>query len=80
VRNADGGARSIYRWKALVRESDEIVLLLKTSRNRVAAVRRRLQELHTYELPEDLLLEASSGAKYARWIAESTRIGGYPPA
>jgi periplasmic divalent cation tolerance protein len=50
------GARSIYWWEGKVEESDEALPIIKTERARYPALARRLQELHTYTVPEVLAL------------------------
>jgi periplasmic divalent cation tolerance protein len=59
---------STYRWKDVVEQEREQQLVIKTSRVRVAALHARLVELHPYELPEFVVLEASGSAAYVRWV------------
>jgi periplasmic divalent cation tolerance protein len=67
------GVRSVYRWKDAVEESDEILLVIKTTHAAHAALAARVRELHPYELPELVTLDpAEIDPAYARWIAEST--------
>jgi periplasmic divalent cation tolerance protein len=64
--------RSIYRWKGAVEEGGEHQLLMKTSAARVIALKKRLGELHPYEVPEMLVLSVADGAQlYLNWIEES---------
>ena len=64
------GARSIYRWKGRIEESDEVLLLLKTTAGRLGELERALQELHPYDVPEFVALEPSHvGAEYLAWLA-----------
>lgn len=63
---------STYRWKNAVEEEREQQLVIKTSRDRVAALEARIRELHPYELPEFLVLDASGADAYLAWIREST--------
>ncbi len=68
---------SIYRWDGAVETADERQLIVKTTRERIEAVTRRLTELHPYDVPEILVVtDVSAGAAYGRWLAESTRIPG----
>ena len=46
------GVRSIYRWKGQVEESDERMLVIKTSESLFPKLRAAIRELHSYELPE----------------------------
>ena len=72
--NVQAPMTSIYRWKGTVEQAVECQLVLKTARDRIAALRRRLAELHSYELPELLILGVEDGSEeYLRWVAEETR-------
>jgi periplasmic divalent cation tolerance protein len=63
---------SIYRWKGEVETAQERQLLIKTTSARVPALQKRLQSLHSYEVPEFLVLSVAGGAAaYLRWIRES---------
>jgi periplasmic divalent cation tolerance protein len=66
---------SIYRWKGSVDQEREQQLLIKTAANRVEALAARLRELHPYELPEFIVLDAEASTAYAEWIDDSTRAG-----
>src|SRR3954471_19978384 len=67
---------SCYRWKEAVARDVERQLIIKTTADRVAAVRRRLSELHSYELPECLVLTADGSAGYLEWVTAATAAGG----
>ena len=63
---------SIYRWKGSVEREAEHQVTIKTTRERVRAVERRVKELHSYELPEFLVIAAAdSSDEYSKWIADS---------
>jgi len=71
------GAVSIYRWKGQVETADEVVLLIKTTNEQLAALEKRLKELHSYETPEFLVLKAEGGSEeYLAWLRNS--VGGSP--
>ncbi len=68
------GVRSIYRWEGKVQDEPEALLVLKTRRERFAALRDRILALHPYDVPEVIALPVEGGnAAYLEWIAESTR-------
>ena len=62
---------SVYRWKGAVEQEREQQLIIKTLRRSVPALRSRLAQLHPYELPEFLVLDASGGTAYVAWLRES---------
>ena len=64
---------SFYRWKGQVEADHERQLVMKTTANRVAALKARVQELHEYEVPEFIVLPIVGGSDaYLNWIREST--------
>ena len=60
---------STYRWKGKVRHAREFLLLIKTSRRRLAPLRAEVQRLHSYDLPEFIALPIVAGSPaYLRWL------------
>ena len=75
------GVRSIYRWKGRVRDEAEALLLLKTTRARLAALRTRLLALHPYDVPELLALPVEAGAApYLAWLSAQVAPARQRPA
>jgi len=72
--NVVPGLRSIYRWQGQVHDEAEALLVLKTERRLLEALKARLPALHPYQVPELLALPVEGGlAPYLEWIAESVR-------
>ena len=68
------GMRSTYRWQGTLEQADEVLMMIKTTRARYPALQARLPELHPYELPELVAVEACSGLPaYLDWVAEGSR-------
>ncbi|MEO7149907.1 MAG: divalent-cation tolerance protein CutA [Rhodanobacteraceae bacterium] len=68
------GLSSVYCWKGKNHEDSEILLLIKTRRERFEALRARLVELHPYDVPEMIALEIADGhAPYLAWLRDQTR-------
>jgi periplasmic divalent cation tolerance protein len=66
------GARSIYRWKDAIEDTEESVVLLKTSAERFPALEERLRAIHPYETPEIIALDPTAVSKdYADWVIGS---------
>jgi periplasmic divalent cation tolerance protein len=71
--NLVASARSIYRWQGAIEEAREVLAVIKTTSERLEALRARLVELHPYELPEVIALPIIGGhAGYLDWIASET--------
>ena len=65
---------SIYRWQGKVELDRERQLVIKTSRWCLVALWERVRELHSYEIPEFIVLPIVDGNDaYLRWVGESTR-------
>ena len=63
------GAKSVYEWQGELHKDQELVLLIKTRSDRLAALEVRLLELHPYELPELVVVPLVGGlAPYLSWI------------
>lgn len=63
------GVESVYRWKGKVESSVEVAGILKTSAGGLNRLEVRLTELHSYEVPEFLVLSPESGSEaYLNWI------------
>ena len=72
--NVHGPMSSTYRWKQTVEREVERQLVIKTTADRVAALERRLRELHPYEVPEFLVVPIEGGSdKYLQWVVAETR-------
>ena len=67
------GVQSTYRWQGQVEQAEEVLLLIKTTSDRLGALTARLRALHPYELPELLAVEARAGLPaYLDWVAAET--------
>ena len=70
--NVVPGVSSTYRWQGAVQTDREWLLVVKTRRDRFEAVRAAIRELHSYEVPEIVMLDIADGdAAYLAWIDAS---------
>ncbi len=66
------GVMSTYRWQGQVHNDEEILLLIKTTEDRLAAVERTIRERSSYELPELIAVRLDTGsAAYLDWLTEA---------
>ena len=63
---------SVYRWEDSVEHSDELLLVIKTSRSVWPVLEAQIQALHPYELPEIVSVPIRTGeAEYLQWLENS---------
>ena len=66
---------SVYRWQGKVETANEIPLLIKTTRERYAALESAIRAHHPYELPEIIAVSLSAGLPaYLEWIKTETAL------
>jgi periplasmic divalent cation tolerance protein len=69
-----GPVESIYRWKGRVDTAKEFLMIVKTSRARFPALQKMVKRLHSYEVPEIVVLPIEKGSQdYLAWLSESVR-------
>jgi periplasmic divalent cation tolerance protein len=70
------GMLSFFWWHQAVQRADEVLVVLKTSSDRVPALIERAAELHPHEVPELLALPVEAGLRpYLDWVVCETRAG-----
>jgi periplasmic divalent cation tolerance protein len=66
------GIRSCYIWERNLTWSDELLLLIKTTRGRFDQLQDRVKGLHSYSVPEIVGVTIDVAfQRYAEWIASS---------
>jgi len=67
-----GPVRSVYRWKGSIADEEEHLLLVKSREDLGERIVATLRELHSYELPEILVLPVRGGdPDYLAWLGAS---------
>jgi periplasmic divalent cation tolerance protein len=65
---------SVYRWKEKVQSAREHLLVMKTVEKRLRELQHAVKSLHSYDVPEFIVLPIVSGAKgYLEWVSESVK-------
>jgi periplasmic divalent cation tolerance protein len=65
---------STYWWNNRIEHADECQLVIKTVAGKLPRLEARLRELHSYELPEFIVLHPHAvGPDYAAWAAAAVR-------
>ena len=68
------GMTSIYVWKDELCRESEVQLVIKTTEDYVNKAFDLVRQLHPYELPEWLVLDASgSGSAYTNWMRSNLK-------
>src|SRR5262249_42063205 len=63
---------SVYRWQGKVETASEWLLVIKTEVTAFDGVRSTIEALHSYEIPECIMLEVTNaGKEYLKWIDAS---------
>jgi periplasmic divalent cation tolerance protein len=66
------GLTSIYRWQGKVESAAEFLLLIKSTAANLERLEEAIRRLHSYEVPEFLVLTPeSSGKAYHDWLLSS---------
>ena len=69
-----GPITSIYKWKGKIEEENEFLLLIKTTSSCYKQLEKRIKEIHPYELPEIMAIEAVDFLEeFGKWIIENTK-------
>jgi periplasmic divalent cation tolerance protein len=71
--NVLAGVVSVYRWEGRIERSGESLLVAKTSDAALAALMSRLAEIHPYDVPEIVAIDAADVSEtYRRWVETET--------
>jgi periplasmic divalent cation tolerance protein len=68
--------RSVYSWEGKICNETEELLVIKTNRSMWDALRERVEQLHSYDVPEIISLPIEDGHKpYLDWLNACVRAG-----
>ena len=64
--------QSIYWWDDHIQSAPETMVMLKTTAEKLEALEKRLRELHSYRVPEFLVVPVEYGsATYLDWMLKT---------
>ena len=67
---------SHYWWQGKMETGKEVLMILKTTRARLAALEKLILAKHPYDTPEFIVLPLSQGnRRYLDWLARSCAAG-----
>jgi len=60
---------SIYRWEDRLQDDNEVVVIAKTTRNRVPELIEKVKDMHSYDCPCIISLPVAEGnPDFLQWI------------
>ena len=69
-----GPVQSIYRWKGKIQSAREVLMVIKTSVKRLNQLEREVKRLHSYDVPEFIVVPITGGSReYLAWVNESVQ-------
>lgn len=68
------GIQSLYWWQEKMESSTEVLMVIKTTADRVAELKPFITQHHGYDTPELLVLPVDDGLnRYLDWVQKETR-------
>jgi len=65
--------QSVYWWEDAVQHESECLLVIKTQQSKIQALADRIGQLHSYTVPEFIVLPLEAGSEaYLKWLRENT--------
>jgi len=64
--------RSYFVWEGRLSVDPEELMIIKTEQRMVEALKKRILDLHSYQVPEIIVIPVKEGYEpYLNWIAQS---------
>ena len=64
---------SVYSWKGKIENQSEYLALFKTTKTKLKPLKKELEQLHPYDVPEIIEINPTSINKpYLKWLVDST--------
>ena len=64
---------SVYSWKGKIENQSECLALFKTTKTKLQPLKKELEKLHPYDVPEIVEINPISMNKpYLKWLVDST--------
>ncbi len=65
------GLVSLYRWQGRIERDSEVLLMIKTVRERLGTLTERVRQLHPYDVPEVIAHPVTDGHDaYLNWVRQ----------
>ncbi|HWQ19507.1 MAG TPA: divalent-cation tolerance protein CutA [Methanotrichaceae archaeon] len=64
--------RSYFSWEGKLSDEPEELMIIKTESRMVGKIKARIKELHSYQVPEIIVMPIIDGEKcYLDWVSQS---------
>ncbi|MCK5077315.1 MAG: divalent-cation tolerance protein CutA [Calditrichia bacterium] len=68
------GILSVYKWEGQIQNDNEHLLLIKTISNAISPLKEKIMELHSYSVPEIIVLDITEGSNaYLNWVGQNVK-------
>ncbi|MFQ5470346.1 MAG: divalent-cation tolerance protein CutA [Gammaproteobacteria bacterium] len=64
------GVQSVFHWQGQVEQSNELMLLIKSTAENYEVLEKTITSAHPYELPEVIKVSIEGSTNYLSWIIE----------
>jgi periplasmic divalent cation tolerance protein len=72
--NMISGVTSFFSWEGKLDRAKEVLVILKTTQKVFSNIVTRVQQLHSYHVPEIIALPIIDGnQEYLRWISQTVK-------
>ncbi|MBM3253058.1 MAG: divalent-cation tolerance protein CutA [Candidatus Omnitrophica bacterium] len=72
--NIISNIQSVFRWKGKVERAREYLLIVKSKKNLLKELIKIVKNLHSYEVPEIIAIQAVGGNRdFLNWIEKSVK-------
>ncbi len=72
--------QSMYWWKHKIKESNEWVLIVKTTAENSVVVQEKVEKIHPYSIPCITILPVQPNTVYKTWLTQQLTITKHPPS
>ncbi len=60
---------SVFEWEGEIKQEKEFAMLCKTTQDKIPQLKKRVKEIHSYEIPAILIIEIKEGnEEFLRWV------------
>lgn len=65
---------SVYEWENEIKNDNEALMIIKTSKEQIESVIKKIKELHSYSVPEIICLDVTDGNQdYINWVLKQSK-------